>query len=254
MAKIGIQISSFKPLLTTPEGVLEVFRKVKALGYTYAQLQWIDPSVPDEAIRDALQESGLECLSTQEYYELYMADIDHVIRQNKMWGSKDICLSGIPKDMRSVEGINEMVSRMTPLLYRLKDEGITLSYHPRSQEFDLFDGVSGFDRIVDGMPDDMRICLDLFHTEKVGLDSAALIRKYDGRIDMVHFKDDRTFPDGTRELTPIGQGHINWQPIISAVNATRVQYALAEQETWLSDPYECFAQSYAYITGSGIEK
>ena len=71
MAKIGIQISSFKPLMTTVEGVMDVFTRTRQIGYETIQVQWVDPSVPDEAVKDALVKNNWDCLSTQEFYELY---------------------------------------------------------------------------------------------------------------------------------------------------------------------------------------
>ena len=44
--KIGIQVSSLKPLLLTSVQVFEAFAKMKALGADVVQTQWVDFSVP----------------------------------------------------------------------------------------------------------------------------------------------------------------------------------------------------------------
>ena len=51
----GIQVSSLKPLLMTPQQVRDAFSKMNNLGCTVVQLQWIDPSVPAEVIATALK-------------------------------------------------------------------------------------------------------------------------------------------------------------------------------------------------------
>ena len=38
----GIQISSFRPLLSTPEGVAQVMAETARMGCTTVQLQWVD--------------------------------------------------------------------------------------------------------------------------------------------------------------------------------------------------------------------
>lgn len=53
MTKLGIQISSVKDYLQTPEEVLESFRKVSDIGYETIQIQWINPEVPIEFIQAA---------------------------------------------------------------------------------------------------------------------------------------------------------------------------------------------------------
>ena len=254
MAKIGIQISSFKPLMTTAESVMDVFTRTRQIGYETIQVQWVDPSVPDEAVKDALVKNNWDCLSTQEFYELYVPQIDKVIEQNLLWGSKDICISGIPKEYRTIEGIKQETKEIKELLPKVMDKGLTLSFHPRKQEYDLWDGVTGTDWILENTPDEFRICLDIYHTEAAKQDTIALLKKYQGRIDMVHFKDDMYLEDGTRTLCPIGQGRIDWLPIIKAVNETGVKYALAEQEAWHKDPFQCMKESYDYMIANGIEK
>lgn len=81
MIKIGVQISSVKKYLQTPADVLESFKKCANIGYKYVQIQWISPDVPNEAIRGALLESGLECVGTQESYKEVFPNIEKYIRR-----------------------------------------------------------------------------------------------------------------------------------------------------------------------------
>ena len=50
MTRIGYQLSSLKPKLTTPEEVREALERLGAMGCTTLQVQWVHPSVPDEAV------------------------------------------------------------------------------------------------------------------------------------------------------------------------------------------------------------
>lgn len=52
MLKLGVQISSVRKYLQTPEDVLESFRKVHKIGYNAVQIQWISPDVSNEFIND----------------------------------------------------------------------------------------------------------------------------------------------------------------------------------------------------------
>ena len=53
--KIGIQVSSLKPLLLDAAQVKAAFAKLRDLGCGVVQLQWIDPSVPPEVIAEAAE-------------------------------------------------------------------------------------------------------------------------------------------------------------------------------------------------------
>ena len=65
----GIQISSFRPLLSTPEGVAQVMAETARMGCTTVQLQWIDFSVPPEVIVREMERRGIRSVSTQDLFE-----------------------------------------------------------------------------------------------------------------------------------------------------------------------------------------
>ena len=76
----GIQVSSLKPLLRTPEQVREAFSKMKDLGCTTVQLQWIDSSVPVEAIAETLRKNNIRSVSVQDFYDLIQENPDYYIK------------------------------------------------------------------------------------------------------------------------------------------------------------------------------
>ena len=76
MTQVGIQISSVREYLQTPQDVLASFRKVSEIGYRIIQIQWISPDVPMDFIRDALEETQLYCVGTQDYYDLVVPHLD----------------------------------------------------------------------------------------------------------------------------------------------------------------------------------
>ena len=240
----GIQVSSFKPVLKTVDEVNNAFKKISAMGCRIIQIQWIDPSVPDEAIGEAVRAYKLDCISTQDRYEVVTGDFEHWLRQNAMWGSRDICISGIPENMRSVEGINGMIEEIKALIPKAKDNGQSVSFHCRSQEYDLFGGVSGFERIADAVPD-MNVCFDMYHALRAKQNIPALLKKYAGRIEIVHYKEENA--EGS--LVPAGQGIHDWKAITEVCENCGAKYALAEQEKWTGDPFEILGAAYKYIAG-----
>ena len=132
MTRIGIQISSVRQYLQAPEDVLASLRKVSQIGYRIIQVQWIAPAVPAEFIRDALQETQLTCVGTQDYYEVVTANLDGFIRMNDLWGSANVCVSGIPERGRSYEGCLAFAQECNQLSEKLERQGMVLSFHPRS--------------------------------------------------------------------------------------------------------------------------
>ena len=93
--KIGMQISSIEKYLQTPKDVFESFRKISDIGYQSVQIQWISPDVPIIDVYNALTEAKLNCIGTQDYYDVVIANIDKVIKTNDILGGTYICVSGL---------------------------------------------------------------------------------------------------------------------------------------------------------------
>ena len=92
----GVQVSSLKPLLRTEEEVRAAFMKLRAMGCSVVQLQWIDPSVPAEAIAQALKAAELASVSVQDFYETIRENKEYYIALNRLTGGTWICVSRIP--------------------------------------------------------------------------------------------------------------------------------------------------------------
>ncbi|MCI8624612.1 MAG: TIM barrel protein [Provencibacterium sp.] len=251
MTMIGYQLSSLKPLLLSAEEVQAALRRLHALGYRTLQIQWISPEVPDEAVACALKETGMDCIGVQDRYPAIREQFDRFVNQNRLFGGRDLCISGIPPENFSPEGLRAYAAELDGMRRRLSEEGMTLSFHPIWSDYVGVDGVPALDRLMDALPE-LRLTLCAYHAVKAGNDPAALLERYRGRVDTVHFKDSALRPDGSDFLVPTGQGRIDWPPIFEACNRTGVRWGLAEQERWEKDPFLCAEESYRYICSNGI--
>ena len=115
MTKLGIQISSLWEYLKTPEEVLESFKKVSGIGYNAIQIQWINPEISKEFVHEALIEAELNCLGTQDYYDIVVDNLDEVIASNELWGGTYITVSGIPERYHSYDGCFEFAEELNKL-------------------------------------------------------------------------------------------------------------------------------------------
>lgn len=251
MTQIGIQISSVRQYLQTPADVLASFRKVRQIGYRYIQIQWISPAVPVEVTAEALRETGLECVGTQEYYDVVVERLADWVAMNERWGGKYICVSGIPERYRSEEGCLAFAGELNALAAGLEQKGMILNFHPRAADVLWFGGKSSLEIIFEQTRAPFQFLLDVYHMVKAGLDPLEWIHRVQGRNDLIHFKDRKRGPDGKEVLVPVGQGEIHWGLIFQACAATGVKVAFAEQESWEKDPFECLRESYEYMLGAG---
>ncbi|MGN0977355.1 MAG: sugar phosphate isomerase/epimerase family protein [Faecousia sp.] len=237
----GIQVSSLKPLLLTEAQVQAVFCKLRALGCSTVQLQWIDSSVPSDAIAAALRKNGLRSVSVQDLYETVQEHFGYYVNLNVLTGGRWLCVSRIPQRFRSREGLNAFLAELQAMQARLVPWGQNLCFHPVSADFTAVPGIRSVDYLLEAIPE-LELCLDLYHLNRCCDDMPAYIRRYTGRICMVHFKD--SFGD---ILVPAGQGDTNWTGVVRACLDAGVPYAFVEQERWQGDPFVCLKDAMDWL-------
>jgi len=242
--KHGIQVSSFKPLLKTPEQVRSAFSEMAALGCRYVQLQWIDQAVRVEQIAAALEENGLHSVAVQDFYQTVCDNLEYYVNLNAATGGTWLTVSRIPQRYKSRQGLDIFVKELRELDQMLRPLGQRINFHPVTADFTALPDFDTVGYLLDTMPE-LTLCLDLFHLNRNCGDMPGFIRRYAGRIPMVHFKDE----DETGKLVPAGQGRVNYIGVVQACREAGVAYGFAEQETWEGDPYACLGQALAWLAG-----
>ena len=245
--KIGIQVSSFRPVLTTEQEVAFAFQRMKAMGCDTVQLQWIDPAVSMDFIGETLKNTGIISVSVQDFYETIRENKAYYYTLNRVTGGTWICVSRIPERLKTREGLDCYVAELRAMASELETLGQKLCFHPVSADFVPIAGIDPVDYLLEAMPE-LMICADLYHLNKSGKDMRAWLRKYRGRVCMVHFKDSRTV-NGVEELVPAGQGDTDWRGVVETCLETGVEYAFAEQERWQGDPFDRLEEAYLWLAG-----
>ena len=239
--KIGIQVSSLKPLLLTSEQVFEAYAKMKALGSDVVQTQWVDFSVPVADIAAAARSNGVTSVSVQDFYDVVLEKFDYYTALNTATGGTWLCVSRIPERLKSPEGLDLYIGELRAMQDKLTPLGQKLCFHPVTGDYRAVPGINAVEYLLDRMPE-LEICLDLFHLNRNCQDMPGFIRRYGSRICMVHFKD-----AVGNVLVPAGQGDTNWDGVVQACLDAGVPYAFVEQETWDRDPYDCMKEAMDWL-------
>lgn len=239
--ELGIQVSSLKPLLNTPEQVDQVFARMAQMGCRWVQLQWIDPAVSPEDIAAALSRHGLRSVSVQDFCTSIREALEYYANLNQRTGGRWLCVSRIPEECKSPQGLAEFARELEALNDKLSPLGQQVCFHPVSADFQAVPGLDAVEFLLEKLPW-MPLCLDLYHLNRCCGDMPGYIRRHAGRICMVHFKDSR---DG--RLVPAGQGGTPWEGVAQACRDAGVEYAFVEQETWDGDPFQCLQEALGWL-------
>lgn len=246
--KTGIQVSSFKPVLTTEAQVETAFSRMKAMNCNNVQLQWIDPAVSIDFVGRMCEKYAIRSVSVQDFYQTVLENRRYYSDLNARTGGTWVCVSRIPERLKSREGLDHYVAELREMSRELEKIGQRLCFHPVRADFAPIDGIAPVEYLLDRMPE-LPVCFDLYHLHKTGRNMAQYLRKYAGRVIMVHFKDYRLKDDGTEELVPAGQGAIDWTGVVRACVETGVEYGFVEQERWQGDPFDRLEEALRWLNG-----
>ena len=256
--KIGAQFYTLREFCKTPEDLALSLRKVADIGYTTVQLS--GTCEYDAAwMKEQLAESGLQCVVTHVPAAKLQENLKQVCDDHKVYGCPNVGLGMFsfnpkfdPLDVR----YEEFCRIHRPIAQTIKAEGLYFMYHNHNAEFRKLDGKPILDKMAeDFSADELGFILDTFWIQAGGANPAEYIRRYAGRIPVIHLKDYQ-FATGEvkNSICAIGDGNINFSAVAAAAADSGVDYMLVEQDDCHGeDPFSAMKRSYDYLKAMGLE-
>ncbi len=262
---IGIQMSTIKDKIEEL-GAYGTLKACAELGYHCVEVSQI-PMTPEnvEGMRKASEEFGVKiaaCSAALEPMvpgmpgEYLVSDFDKIVSDCKALNCDMLRIGMLPMTcMGSREKAIDFVKRADEMAAKLKEHGIDLYYHNHHVEFTKYDGEYLLD-IIKNTTKHMGFELDIHWIQRGGENPVEFIKKYAGRIRLLHLKDYRIgevkMPDGDFEIgkfleaftnivefAEVGEGSLPIQECIEAGLEGGSEYFLIEQDaTYGRDPFE----------------
>lgn len=134
---------------------------------------------------------------------------------------------------------------------KLKEAGLQLCYHNHSHEFKKYDGHYAFDILyANSKPDLVMAEIDTYWVKAGGEEPQDYIRKYAGRVPLIHLKDMTKGPNPT--FAEVGDGVLNWTEICSAADEAGAKWYLVEQDSCQRPPLESVKISIENLRKMGV--
>lgn len=174
--------------------------------------------------------------------------------------------------MVSKEACEAWAAECEPAAQRLAEHGITLCYHNHHVDLAKFGDERIFD-IVRRVAPSLNFEVDLHWVQRGGMAPLDMLEQYAGVCKLIHVKDFRVVPvaqevvdlmtagkfaEGFQgflniaQFAEVGQGNMNWPKLLPAAEAAGAEFFFIEQdETYGRDPYDCIADSRAYLATIG---
>lgn len=271
--KVGIQLFSLRdPMEKDMDATLKA---VKEMGYDCVEFAGYFGKTADE-VKAILDKYGLECVSVHQGTDLFDEDAEAAVEYIKTIGAKYVTIPWYQTE-EFHNNWDAVIEKFTSLAKLLKESGLQLMYHNHDFEFQKIDGEHILDKLYSTIPADLLMPeIDTCWVHYAGVNPSDYVRKYSGRIDVLHLKDfvceklgggpvyGLIDKDGNEQksssreesgfrFTPIGYGIQDWESILSAADDAGVSCVIVEQdESPDRDPLESAKMSREYLKSLGL--
>ncbi|MDW8104655.1 MAG: sugar phosphate isomerase/epimerase, partial [Armatimonadota bacterium] len=224
-------------------------QKIAEMGYPAVQLSDTGGMSIEEA-RNFLESLGLTVFGGHFGLEQLEKNLDSVLQLARGLGMEYIVVPWLAEELRrDADGWKGVAQRMNAIGQKVVDAGFVFGYHNHSFEFQRFDGKYGLDILMENTdPQLVQLELDTYWVKHGGEDPAEYIRKYAGRVPLLHLKD--MAQDGS--FAEVGHGILDWDSIFQAAEEAGVKWAAVEQDTCQRPPLESARLSLEFLKSKGL--
>ncbi len=225
-------------------------RKVAGVGYKAVELAGMHKLSAAE-LKKILDDLGLKVVSSHIPLTDLEQNLSRVFDENHALDNRFFVVPSLPEDRRkTAQDWIKIAQTLNEIGTKCQAAGFQLCYHNHSFEFQTIDGLPAFDLLYSLTdPKLLQAEIDIYWVRFAGSDPAALIRRYAGRVPLLHIKDmTRTTPPNYAE---IGEGLIDFKPIFEAGQAVGTQWYVVEQDKCERPPLESIQISWRHLQQMG---
>jgi sugar phosphate isomerase/epimerase len=250
---VGVQLYTVRDIIVNnPEKVLT---EISDIGYREAEVTADNM----DKIWDALLATKLKPVSLHVGSDVFKGDtsrLDAVFAAAKMKNFSYVVYPYLPPAERGgLDAIKRLADNLNKASKSAQSSDIKLCYHNHAFEFEPTDGTTPLEVLMkETDPKLVGLELDIFWVVTAGQDPKALLKKYAGRVQLVHLKD-RATPatphyneDVPRsDFKEVGHGAIDIPGVLAVASEVGVKHYFVEQDSTPGNPIASLKQSYEYL-------
>jgi len=207
--------------------VPELLRRVADAGFDGVEYAYRVPEADPDAVRSALDETGLEVPSAHVQIDALEDDQAATVEQYRDLRTERLVVPYLDsEDFATVERVRETAHRLDTLAEELADHDYPLLYHNHDAEFADLDGRTAFDALVEGT-DHVDFELDIGLATYAGVDAADVIETHADRIELVHCTDTHVDADEAAHAA-FDTGDVDYETVLDAVEAAGIEWQIYE--------------------------
>ncbi|MHB1485796.1 MAG: sugar phosphate isomerase/epimerase family protein [Saccharofermentanales bacterium] len=241
---VGLQLFSIRDELK--KDYYASLEKVRKIGYENIEMGGFGPFNTKEW-NEVQKNLGLKVISNHVQIDMLEDSFNHIAEFNQAIGCRNIVIPYLGDDRRvNADSYKKLAETLNIIGRKCEVNGLRLSYHNHNFEFTKFDGVYGMDILIDNTDSKLVFFeLDVFWVKFGGENPIDYIRKVNQRCDLIHLKDMITADEPI--FAEVGEGVIDFKPIINEALKTGVKYFIVEQDVCRRPSFDCVETSFENI-------
>ena len=251
---LGVQLYTVRDVIKNDPAT--VLKAIQDIGYQ--EIEAIYASL--DAIWPALKQTSLKPVSVHIDESIFGkggSELDDALAKSQDHGFQYAVVPYIPpKERGGADMFKRLADTLNTSAEKAKAHGLKLCYHNHAFEYRPFGDKTGLDILMDSTQKGLVwLELDIFWATVGGHDPVELLKKYSGRVALVHLKDKakeftRTqFNEGVAKTAfkEVGSGSIDIPAVLKAADAAGVENYFVEQDQTPGDPIASLRKSYEYL-------
>ncbi len=192
-----------------------------------------------EAFQDLLRENNLDVVSVGSDFNDLEKNLSKVIKNAKDFGATYVMCAWVPHDGNNwgLEETKHATEVFNNAGKELKKEGLTLAYHAHGYEFRPYEEGTFFDYMAKNATD-FTFELDVYWAKHGGADPVALMKKYPGKMTLLHLKDmehgvkgNNTGHEDVETNVVLGTGQVDIAGVVAEAKKLGLEYMFIEDES-----------------------
>lgn len=234
----------------------ETLRQVASLGYQGVEFAGYYGKSAEE-IRDLLVKLNLTTIGSHVGFTRLRDNLDQEIEFLKIIGGKFIICPGIPAENRkTAEDWKQLFVFFEDIGSKVREQGLQFGYHNHWFEFDIqVDNHFAYDALFAATTSEaVQVEMDVCWIQYAGQDPLAYIKKYSGRIPLLHLKDYTVDEQNNRQTLELGQGQVQLKEVVAAAAEAGVKWLIIEQDQCQNPPLVSVANSLTWLINHNLVK
>ena len=235
---IGLELYSFRNQI--PKDIPGMLSTITKMGITELEGGGTY-GLPIGEYKQLLDKNNLKMISIGADFDKLQKDLPGIIAEAKALGAHYVVCFWIPHTDGNftAENVNKAITVFNTAGKELKENGISLCYHPHGYEFIPYENGTFFDYLAKNLnPAFANFEMDVFWIKHPGQDPVALLKKYPNRFLLMHLKDRKPGTEGNQlghadveTNVVLGTGDVGIAEIMKVAKQYGVKHFFIEDES-----------------------